>query len=154
MTGVSFPVSHHTSQNNQKSWRGETEEGLLLCMFGWASDKVREIMAALSGSSVKRHPVGSEFASSRPCMCWQSAELSPSEYSWLRWKACVCVRLDKATHPAASVSAWQHAFPWSPPEHCTPLSSALHFKLIWETNNLLACKRVATKFSFSHLVPV
>lgn len=155
MTGVSFPVSHHTSQNNQKARRGGTVEALLLCMLGWASDRVREIMTALWGNSVKRHPVGSEFASSRPCMCWQSAELSPSGCSWLREKAHVCVRLRKllillqgclhgsmlsrgGTVPLSTVLCW--ALP--------PLQADLG------NGQFACCKRVAAKLSFSHLVPI
>lgn len=92
---VSFPVPRTVSQTtNRKQKGGGIVEAFMLCMLGWASERVREIMAVLWGSSVKRHPVGSELASLRLCMCSQRAE--PKQMLLVERKSlCVCVRLIK-----------------------------------------------------------
>lgn len=141
-------------KTTRKQEGGGIVEGLILCMLGWASDGVREIMAVLWGSSVKRLSVGSGLASPRLCVCWQSAE---PKWICLAETKSPCVRqADKAADAAASVPAWQRALPR---RRAAPVGTVVPWALplFWTAlgNRQFSCyKRVAAKLPFSHLVPV
>lgn len=128
-------------KTTRKQEGGGTVEGLILCMLGWASDRVREIMAVLWGSSVKRHPVGSELASPRLCMCWRGAE--PKRMLLAERKSlCACVRLIKLL---ILLQVCLHGSVLSPAEVrpprplCSP-GFCPYFRLLRGTGSLLGIK--------------